>query len=53
VSEGERTKLEQRLAQARRLAGQQLDALTKERIETPIRELEAKLAATAPGRAPK
>lgn len=48
MSEGERRKLEHRLAQARRLAAQQLDAITRERIEELIRELERKLRAADP-----
>ena len=43
MSEGERRKLEHRLAQARRLAAESVDALTKERIEELIRDLERKL----------
>ena len=43
MSEGERRKLEHRLAQARRLAALPVDDLTKERIAGLIRELEEKL----------
>ncbi|MGC2812958.1 MAG: hypothetical protein WA303_21645 [Bradyrhizobium sp.] len=50
MSEGERNKLEHRLAQARRLAAQPLDALTRERIDALIRDLEQRLAALAQSR---
>ena len=43
MSEGERRKLEHRLAQARRLAALPVEDLTKERIAGLIRELEEKL----------
>jgi len=43
MSEGERRKLEHRLAQARRLAAEPVDELTKERIAGLIRDLEQKL----------
>ncbi len=44
MSQGERSKLENRLAQARRLAALPIDDLTKERIAELIRDLEQKLA---------
>ena len=43
MSDGERRKLEHRLAQARRLAAQPVDDLTKKRIAGLIRDLEQKL----------
>lgn len=39
----DRAELERRLAQARRLAGDAIDALTKERLEKLIRDLEEQL----------
>jgi hypothetical protein len=47
MSEGERRKLKLRLDQARRLATEPLDALTKDRIEALIHDLEQRLAAAA------
>lgn len=44
MSEGERRKLEHRLAQARRLAAESVDELTKQRIEALIRDLERKVS---------
>ena len=45
MSEGERNKLEHRLAAARRLASPLLDDLTRDGLGALIRDLERKLAA--------
>jgi hypothetical protein len=49
ADKSDRKELERRLAQARRMAAEPTDPLTKERLEKLVRDLEEQLRATEPG----